>query len=142
MEQCLQELGYAVVPTNGTSMWPLLQDGQSWVQVVAKGGRPLKAGDVVLYRRQNGLLVLHRIIRAEEADTYLLCGDHQWKPEERVQGEQILAVAQVFSRKGRCFDEHTGWYRLYKLLWNWNLTLRRCCLAILRLSGLEKRSLR
>ena len=142
MEQCLKELGYAVVPIKGTSMWPLLKEGDSWVQVAARDGRQLKAGDVVLYRREDGQLVLHRILRVEQADTYLLCGDHQWKPNEYVKDGQILAVAQAFSRNGHCFEEHTWWYRLYRIIWNGNLTVRRCCLALLRLSGLEKRSLR
>lgn len=142
MEQCLEELGFAVVPTKGTSMWPLLKEGDSWVQVAARDGRQLKEGDVVLYRREDGKLVLHRIIRVEQADTYLLCGDHQWKPEEHVKDEQIFAVAQAFSQNRRYFDEHTWWYRLYRKIWNGNLTVRRCCLALLRLSGLEKRSLR
>ena len=141
IERCLQELGYAVVSPKGTSMWPLLREGKSWVQIVSRDGRQMKPGEVVLYRRTDGQLVLHRIIRAEDAATYLLCGDHQWKPEERVKDEQILAVAQVFSRNGHTFGEHTWWYRLYKKLWNGNLTMRRCCLALLRLTGLEKRSL-
>ena len=37
-------------------------------------------------------------------------------------------------------DEKTWWYRLYKRFWNGNLTIRRCCLAFLRLSGLENKS--
>lgn len=119
-------------------MRPLLKEGKSWVQVAARNGRELTAGDVVLYRRMDGKLVLHRVIRVEQADTYLLCGDHQWKLEERVKDEQILAVAQAFSRNGRFFDEHTWWYRLYRKFWNGNMTVRRCCLAFLRLSGLEK----
>lgn len=139
VEQCLQELGYALVPTKGTSMWPLLQEGKSWVQLAARDGRPLRAGDVVLYRRADGKLVLHRIIRVLQADTYLLCGDHQWKPEEQVKDEQIIAIAQGFVRNGICFDEHTWWYRLYRVIWNGNMTLRRCCLAVLRWSGFERR---
>lgn len=141
MEQCLQELGYAVVPIKGTSMWPLLQEGKSWVQIISRDGRQLKAGEVVLYRRADGKLVLHRIIRVEAEGTYLLCGDHQWRPEEQVKDEQILAVAQAFSRNGHSFGEQTGWYRVYQIFWNGNLTVRRFCLALLRLSGLEKRSL-
>ena len=55
MEQCLEELGYAVVPIKGTSMWPLLKEGDSWVQVAARDGRQLKAGDVVYYtEKDNG----------------------------------------------------------------------------------------
>lgn len=138
LEQCLRDLGYAIVPVSGTSMWPLLKEGESRVQVAVREGQPLRKGDVILYRREDGALVLHRIIQVVEAQEYLVCGDHQWKPEERVQEEQILAVAQGFFRNGRYYDAHTRWYRLYQIVWNGNMTVRRCCLAFLRLSGLEK----
>ena len=105
-------------------------------------GRPLRKGDIVLYRRKDGTLVLHRIVRLSEPGTYVTCGDHQWKADEWVTDEQILAVAQGFFRKGQYFDEHTWWYRLYQTLWNGNLVVRRFCLALLRLSGLEKRGIK
>ena len=54
IEQCLQDLGYAIVPVTGTSMWPLLREGKSRVQLVKTGDEPLKRGDIVLYRRNNG----------------------------------------------------------------------------------------
>ena len=142
IENCLQELGYAVVPTKGTSMWPLLKEGKSRVQVVARAGRQIRKGDVVLYRRKDGALVLHRIMQIGEADTFLVCGDHQWKLDEQGQEEQILAIAQGFFRNGHYIDETTRWYRLYKKFWSGNLIIRRCCLALLRLSGLEKRCLK
>lgn len=142
IEQCLQELGYAVVPIRGTSMWPLLKEGKSRVQVEAKEGKKVRKGDIVLYRRKDDTLVLHRIIKVKEEDTFLVCGDHQWKQVEMVLEDQILAVAQGFFQNGRYIDEKTWWYRLYKTFWNGNLTVRRCCLAFLRLSGLEKRNLK
>ena len=141
VECCLQEQGYAIVPIKGTSMYPLLREGDSRVQIAERSGRPLRKGDVILYRRKNGALVLHRIVRLAESGVFLVCGDHQWKPDEQVTDEQILAVAQGFFRKGQYFDEHTWWYRLYQIVWNGNLTVRRCCLAFLRLSGLERRNL-
>ncbi|MGN0264559.1 MAG: S24/S26 family peptidase [Oliverpabstia sp.] len=141
IEQCLQELGYAVVPVRGTSMWPLLKEGKTRVQVEAKEGKQVRKGDIVLYRRKDGTLVLHRIIKVEE-DTFLVCGDHQWKQMEQVQENQILAVGQGFFQNGHYIDDNTWWYRIYKKFWNGNLTVRRCCLAFLRLSGLEKRSLK
>ena len=140
IEQCLQELGYAVVPVRGTSMWPLLKEGKTRVQVEVKEGKQVRKGDIVLYRRKDGTLVLHRIMKVEE-DGFRVCGDHQWKLDEKVQEEQILAIAQGFFKNGNYIDEKTWWYRLYKRFWNGNLTVRRCCLAFLRLSGLEKRSL-
>lgn len=133
LEQCLRELGYAIAPISGTSMLPLLRQGKSWVQLVSRDDRQLCAGDVVLYRAAEGKLVLHRIIRVEEDGTYLLCGDHQWNPHEHVKDGQILAVANGFSRNGHAFDDATWWYRLYRLFWNRNLTIRRCCLAVLRI---------
>ena len=142
LEQCLQELGFAVVPITGTSMWPLLQEGMSRVQLAAKDGRQFRKGDIVLYRRKDGTLVLHRILKVGEKNTFLVCGDHQWKPEEQIQEEQILAAVKGFFRNGHYIDEKTWWYRLYKKIWNENLTIRRGCLAFLRLSGLEKRSLK
>ena len=137
IEQCLQELGYAIVPVQGTSMWPLLREKKSWVEVTIRDDTPLTSETVVLYRRENGQLVLHRIIRVENDGNYWVCGDHQWKLEERIREEQILAVARTFSRNGYLIDAHTKWYRLYQLFWNRNLMVRRCCLALLRLIGLE-----
>ena len=137
IEQCLQELGYAIVPVQGTSMWPLLREKKSWVEVTIRDDTPLTSETVVLYRRENGQLVLHRIIRVENDGTYWVCGDHQWTLEERIREEQSRAVARTFSRNGYLIDAHTKWYRLYQLFWNRNLTVRRCCLALLRLIGLE-----
>ena len=140
IEQFLKQLGFAVVPTKGTSMWPLLTEGKCRVKITAAEGKMLKKGDIVLYRRTDGTMVLHRIMKVEE-DGFRVYGDHQWKLDEKVQEEQILAIAQGFFKNGNYIDEKTWWYRLYKRFWNGNLTVRRCCLAFLRLSGLEKRSL-
>ena len=142
IEQCLNTLGCAVVPISGTSMWPLLKQGKSRVQIVSAQGKQFKKGDIVLYKRDDGAFVLHRIIKTADKDLFILCGDHQWKPQERVHAERIIAVAQGFFIDGCYIDDNTWWYRLYKIIWNGNLTVRRCCLAVLRLSGMEKRSLK
>lgn len=141
IERCLRELGYAIVPTEGTSMWPLLKQGKTLVRVAPADIKPLEKGDVVLYRKKDGTLVLHRIISAESEGVFSVLGDHQWKNAEQVRQEQILAVAKGFFINGRYIDEKTRRYRLYKKIWNGNLTLRRCCLAFLRLSGIERISL-
>ena len=136
--QCLQELGYAVVPIKGTSMWPLLQEDKSLVQLTVQGLDLLKKGDLVLYQRQDGTLVLHRIMQVTAKHTFRVCGDHQWKLEEEIKQKQILAVAQGCFCDGRYVDFHSWRYGLYHLLWNHNLTVRRCCLALLRWSGAEQ----
>ena len=142
IEQCLKDIGFAVVSISGTSMWPLLKEGKSQVQLVSGRTKQLKKGDIVLYRRKDGTLVLHRIVKVGEKDTFLVCGDHQWKLDEQVEEDQILAAAQGFFMNGRYIDEKTWWYQLYKKIWTGNLMMRRCCLAFLRLTGLEKKSLK
>lgn len=142
IEQCLQELGYAVVPITGTSMWPLLKEGISQIQLIPLDEKPLKKGDMVLYRREDDTLVFHRIVKAPEKGKILVCGDHQWKQVESIRESQILGVAQGFYKRGRYIDDTVTWYRIYKMIWNKNLTLRRCLLAFLRLGGLEKRCLK
>ena len=138
IERCIKELGFAVVPTEGTSMRPLLKEGKTLVELVAKHQEPFKKGDVVLYRKNDGTLVLHRIIKVEGEDGFTVLGDHQYKNAEQVKKEQILAVMSGFITNGRRVDEKTRWYRIYKTVWIGSLTLRRCCLAFLRMSGMEK----
>lgn len=138
IELCLSELGFAVVPIEGTSMLPLLKEGKALVEVAAKDLKQLKKGDVVLYRKKGGTLVLHRIIKAEDGEVFTVLGDHQITNAEQVHKEQILAVAEGFIINGRHIDEKTRWYRIYKKIWTGSLEVRRCCLAFLRLSGIEK----
>ena len=63
------------------------------------------------------------------------------KPYEINCIEDLVILANRTNGAGNYIDEKTWGYRLYKRFWNGNLTVRRCCLAFLRLSGLEKRSL-
>ena len=135
IELCLKELGCAVVPTEGTSMLPLLKEGKTLVELAANGEKQLKKGDVVLYKKNDGTLVLHRIIKAESGELFTVLGDHQFKNSERVNKNQIIAVAKGFYINGRYVDEKTCWYRIYKKIWLSNLTLRRCCLALLSLKN-------
>lgn len=139
IELCLKELGYAVIPTVGTSMLPLLKEGKTRVEVEARSQKPLKKGDVVLYKKNDGTLVLHRIIKAENEDAVTVLGDHQFKNAEQVDKTQIIAVARGFFINGKYVDEKTRWYRVYSKVWVGSLTLRRCCLAFLRLTGIERR---
>lgn len=133
IELCLNELGFAVVPIEGTSMLPLLKEGKALVEVAVKDLKQLKKGDVVLYRKKEGTLVLHRIIKAEDGEVFTVLGDHQVTNAEQVHKEQILAVAEGFIINGRHIDEKTRWYRVYKKIWLSSLTVRRGFLALLSL---------
>lgn len=142
IEECLKNLGYVIIRTKGSSMWPLFKEGKSMVQIVSCEGNAFRKGDIVLYRNIDDTLILHRILKAADEESFLVCGDHQWKEIEKIRKDEILGVVQGFYVKGSFVDDETLWYRVYKKIWNGNLTIRRCCLAFLQLSGIEKRCLK
>ena len=133
IERSIKELGYAVVPITGTSMLPLLKEGRDRVELKPYCHERLKKGDVVLYKKNDGTLVLHRIIKTENGEFFTVLGDHQFKNAERVNKNQIIAVACGFFIKGRYVTEKTRWYRMYKKIWLCNLNVRRIILAVLSL---------
>ena len=133
IERSIKELGYAVAPIAGTSMLPLLKEGRDRVELEPCCQERLKKGDVVLYKKNDGTLVLHRIIRVENGEFFTVLGDHQFNNAERVNKNQIIAVACGFFIKGRYVTEKTRWYRMYKKIWLCNLNFRRIILAVLSL---------
>ena len=133
IERSIKELGYAVVPITGTSMLPLLKEGRDLVELEPCSQERLKKGDVVLYKKNDGTLVLHRIIKTENGEFFTVLGDHQFNNAERVNKNQIIAVACGFFIKGRYVTEKTRWYRMYKKIWLCNLNFRRIILAVLSL---------
>lgn len=133
IERSIKELGYAVAPITGTSMLPLLKEGRDRVELEPCSQERLKKGNVVLYKKNDGTLVLHRIIKTENGEFFTVLGDHQFKNAERVNNNQIIAVACGFFIKGRYINEKTRWYRLYKKIWLCNLNVRRIILAVLSL---------
>lgn len=130
IELCIKELGCAVVPINGTSMLPLLEEGKALVDVVSINQKQLKKGDVILYKRGNGTLVLHRIIKIESEDVFIALGDHQFTNAEKVNTNQIIAVARGFFINGNYVDEKKLRYRIYKRIWLSSLTLRKYLLKL------------
>ena len=133
IERSIKELGYAVAPIAGTSMMPLLKEGRDRVELKPYCHERLKKGDVVLYKKNDDTLVLHRIIKTENGEFFTVLGDHQFNNDERVNNNQIIAVACGFFIKGRYVTEKTRWYRMYKKIWLCNLNFRRIILAVLSL---------
>lgn len=72
----------------GKSMLPLLVEGEDSIELGA--AEPYAVGDVLLYRRENGQFVLHRLI-AVQKDGLVFCGDHQRDLEYGVPKSAVLA---------------------------------------------------
>ena len=105
--------GSAQLPVTGNSMSPTFRGGRDLVRLERK--EVLRRGDVILYRRDSGQYVLHRLLRVGE-ETLVCCGDRQTE-REQIHPSQALAVVTAFCRKGVWRDVNAPLYRLYLQFW-------------------------
>ena len=132
--------GYARLPVTGSSMLPMLRGGRDVVALARFEGAP-RPGDVLLYRRESGQYVLHRLIRLER-ETCLLCGDNQWE-REYLSCDHVIARVEKFRRGGKWIDVETSRsYRLYTFVWTALFPLRPMMIATRRLLGRLRRIFR
>ena len=107
----------------GYSMYPFIDPRRD--EVVLAGieeGSALRRGDV--YRRENGMLVLHRIYKIGQDGLYLL-GDHQTAIEGPVRREQVKGKMTGMVRDGRYMDVGNPGYRMLSVVWLWLRPARR-----------------
>lgn len=109
----------------GYSMYPLLVPGRDEVILSPLPDRPLRRGDVALYRRDTGILVLHRICRCKE-DGYYMVGDNQVQVEGPLRKEQVIGIMSGFVRNGKLFSSDDLWYRILSRVWLIMRPVRRC----------------
>lgn len=107
----------------GYSMYPLFVPGRDEAVVAPVDTNCLKRGDVVLYRRDKSILVLHRIWK-RKGDLFFLVGDNQREIEGPLRPDQIKGILVQVVRKGRRFSTGNLIYRTLTGLWLWLRPLR------------------
>ncbi|MCL2252974.1 MAG: S24/S26 family peptidase [Lachnospiraceae bacterium] len=110
------ESGKAVnLKINGWSMSPLLYPERDSI-ILAKTKGQLKRGDVVLYRRDNGKYIVHRIYKIKRK-TFFTIGDAETAIEGPLNRNQILASAIGAYRKKRYFDFGSFKWKAFSYIW-------------------------
>ncbi|MBQ9742056.1 MAG: S24/S26 family peptidase [Ruminococcus sp.] len=112
----------------GDSMVPFLGSNRDTIYLSPLTCDP-KKGDVVLFRRESGDFVLHRICRIRP-EGYFLTGDRQTIIEGPVPKERILACATSARRKGRLISRRSPVWIFYRTVWLWLLPLRPAVFAL------------
>ncbi len=120
----LESGGTVTFTPRGKSMLPMLRDGEDVVVLSKPQGR-LHLFDVPLYRRSNGVYVLHRIVDFDADGSYVMCGDNQFEYEHGIKDENIIAVVTAFYRKGKTYRADSLRYRLYVNFWYYTRFFRR-----------------
>ena len=106
----------------GVSMLPMLCQGRDQVTLTALYGSPKKY-DILLYRRNNGSFVLHRVVKIGES--YTCIGDNQFVCEKDIGRDQVIAVVTSFWRDGREYSTTSLAYKVYCVLWHRSRLMRR-----------------
>lgn len=128
IELLLREGKTVQIFPQGFSMYPMLVPGRDEAVIAAVDTEKLHRGDVALYRRKSGLLVLHRIWKKKK-DGFYMVGDHQTQIEGPIEPEQFVGVLVAFVRNGRRIDVKNPMYRAAAGLWLLLRPMRRAFMA-------------
>ena len=112
--ETLNEGKQAELVITGSSMQPMLLHQISRVRLELP--KALKRGDVVLYRRNDGHYVLHRVVQIT-GEQIACCGDHQWHLEKGLRHEQMLARVTAFARRDNWTSCDSKSYCTYWSFW-------------------------
>lgn len=125
---------------SGNSMYPLLKHGRDTIILEHVRGEECRKYDVILYQRENGQYVVHRIVGRKE-DGWILRGDHQYIKEYSVGEDQVIGKMIAFERKGRSCHTDQFLYRLYVYGWVNSAGIRRVLHAVgRRIKGWRRNS--
>ena len=107
----------------GTSMLPMLRQGVDSV-VLSPLPKKLRKYDIPFYCRDNGVYVLHRVVKV--GDTYTCVGDNQFQLEHGLRHDQMIAVVTGFYRDKKYIPVEAMGYKLYCRFWHYSRFFRRC----------------
>ena len=115
------------IKPEGVSMLPLIKAGRDSVYIDSITFENAKKGDIVLYRNEARLLVLHRLVKKTPTAFYTV-GDNQLISAGPYNRETLLGKMIGMERKGKYLDSRQTSMRLYGNLW----MIRRRLLLIAR----------
>ena len=123
----LEETESVPLVISGGSMVPFLVHGRDSVYL-SKVTAPLKRGDMILYRRDNGRYILHRIWRIEK-ESFTMVGDAQTVLEPGIRPDQVLARVTAVRRKGKLLRSGSFWWEFFEKVWSRIVPLRRSLMS-------------
>lgn len=107
----------------GNSMHPLIK--QNFYVVHLKKAEKIKKFDILLYKRDNGNFVIHRVMKVK--DTLTMCGDNQIYHEKGIRIDQVLGkVSSLIEPGGIVIKCYGAKNYVYSLLIRFKMFLKRC----------------
>lgn len=125
IEQLLTDGKTIKIKPQGYSMYPLFVPGRDEACIERTDFSSLKRGDVILYRRDKSILVLHRIWKIT-GNSFYMVGDNQTEIEGPLRADQVRGKLIGFVRNGKFVDVKNPIYRFLSGLWLFLRPLRPC----------------
>ena len=125
IEQLLAEGKTIKIKPQGYSMYPLFVPGRDEACIEHTDFYSLKRGDVILYRRDKSILVLHRIWKIT-GNSFYMVGDNQTEIEGPLRADQVRGKLTGFVRNGKFVDVKNPIYHFLSSLWLFLRPLRPC----------------
>ena len=126
-----------IITARGNSMRPMVKNLRDALILTSYKGNA-EVGDVILYKRESGSFVLHRIVDKSEDGSYVLMGDFQLVREEGIKESQILASLSGYIRKGRTVLCSSKRYQRYKNRSTGSKTRRKLYIKLIGLGTYTK----
>lgn len=121
--------GEVILLASGNSMYPLFRHRKDTVRLKKAEPGSLRKYDMILYQRDGGKYVLHRIVGTGERG-FVLRGDHQYQDEYPVREEQVIAKVCGFCRGEREMSCECLRYRFYAVIWVETVHLRHIIVRV------------
>jgi hypothetical protein len=116
------------IPVTGGSMVPFLHSGDMAYLDLPDG--PLKKGDIVLYTRENGRYILHRIKKIRKDGSFVMVGDAQQELEILPRRELIHARVTSARHCGKLIRPGQPRWWFYRNIWLNIVPLRHFLMAL------------
>lgn len=129
LEQLLRDGNIIRIKPQGFSMYPLFIPGRDEAFIQQVPVASLKRNDVALYRRDQGILVLHRIV-CVTSEGYYMTGDNQYEIEGPLRPDQFKGKLIAFVRNGKEISVRNPLYRFLSSLWLLMLPVRPLCFKL------------
>ncbi len=130
-----------ILTARGNSMRPLVKNMRDAVILSAYNGNAT-VGDVILYERESGAFVLHRIVDICENGSFVLMGDFQTVREEGIKESQIIAVLFGVIRKDKTILCTSKKYQRYSRFWTKSKIVRNLYMKTINFGARIKRTIK
>lgn len=116
--EMIKDGGCYPIRGSGHSMRPFL-DENDILMVTALKGKKIRVGDILLYERDNGKFVFHRVYKIHRDGTYSFVGDNQYRAENGIRHDQLRAYVTRVIRKDREIDCEKLSIRIPMVIYMW-----------------------